>query len=98
MAEKLEMHLPGMYADHHVTRVRQLLLATKGVEHVWASALQRVVVVDYDPQIVDTEAIRTALAEAGYEESLEHPNLMGKGRLSPWYQAGLRAAEHFSAQ
>jgi len=39
--QQMIVDLPGMYADHHVLRVRQVLLGTQGVKEVTASAARR---------------------------------------------------------
>jgi copper chaperone CopZ len=68
VGDTLELSLPKMYADHHVQRVRQVLLALPGVESVWASAADMRVEVTYRPGDTDAAAIRSALERAGYPE------------------------------
>ena len=58
--------VPAMYADHHVLRVRQVLLGVNGVNEVTASAARRTVAVDYDEKATSEEGVREAVASAGY--------------------------------
>jgi len=64
--EKTVFNVPAMYADHHVTKVRQTLLALRGVEDVYASAAFKQVLVTHDPATLSADAIAQALAAAGY--------------------------------
>lgn len=58
--------VPGMWADHHVLRLRDAILGLKGVEEVVASAARRTVLVRYDEDALSEEGIREALTAAGY--------------------------------
>jgi copper chaperone CopZ len=60
------IEVPTMYADHHVLRIRQALLATQGVSEVEASAARRRVAVRFDETATSPDAIREALTSAGY--------------------------------
>jgi len=62
---KLTLTIPGMYADHHVTLVRQALLKLNGVENVIASAAFNQVNVEYGGQL-NRDALIDALKSAGY--------------------------------
>jgi copper chaperone CopZ len=64
---QLTLTIPGLYADHHVTKVRQTLLKLSGVEEVIASAAFKQVEVDFDPETISRDAIVDALTHAGYE-------------------------------
>ena len=64
--KNMTLDVPGMYGDHHVLRVRQALLAMTGVSEVTASAARRKVAVRFDETATSAEAIREALASAGY--------------------------------
>ena len=61
---------PAMYADHHVTEVRRLLLEIPGVAEVVASSAFLVVEVTFDPGKVEDAAIRDALDAAGYLQAI----------------------------
>jgi copper chaperone CopZ len=52
-----------MYADHHVLRVREKLFALDGVAKVYASSAWHTVIVSYDPDKIQLEAIEQALAD-----------------------------------
>ncbi len=62
---KLTLTIPGMYADHHVTLVRQALLKLNGVENVMASAAFNQVTIEYGGQL-NRDALIDALKSAGY--------------------------------
>ncbi len=64
--EVLSLTLPTLYADHHVTEVRRLLLEMAGVEEVDASSCFQVVRIRYDPAQTGEAALRARLDEAGY--------------------------------
>ena len=63
--EKITLTIPAMYADHHVTRVRQVLMQLNGVENVIASAASKQVTVEFEGK-VSPGAIVDALTRAGY--------------------------------
>ena len=65
MSQRTIITVPGMYADHHVLRVRAALLDVIGVTEVKASAGQRRVAVEHK-EAVSSEALREALEAAGY--------------------------------
>lgn len=62
----LTLKAPAMFADHHVLKAREALLALDGVETVYASAAWQAVIVTYDELKIDPPAIEQSLAEAGY--------------------------------
>ncbi len=62
---KLLLTIPAMYADHHVTKIRQILFQMNGVENVIASSAFKMVVVEFDGKVTQ-EAIVNALVSAGY--------------------------------
>ncbi len=57
---------PALYGDHHVTEVRQILLALEGVSEVYASSAFHVIEVKFDPTKINAEQITAQLEEAGY--------------------------------
>jgi copper chaperone CopZ len=94
--EKSVLHIPKMYADHHVQAVRDALLPMDGVEEVIASAAFKRVVVGYDPERLNPNAIEDCLRAAGYgpEEDWELPSPPeGKEDDSPWFQLIQRITE-----
>ncbi len=58
--------VPGMWADHHVLEVRQVLCVLDGVEEVVAQAMPRTVTVRFDPARTDAAAIARRLEAAAY--------------------------------
>lgn len=64
--EKLILDLPEMYADHHVLRVRETLLALDGVEEVFASSAWKQIMVSFEPDKITQEEMKNVLSEAGY--------------------------------
>ena len=57
---------PALYADHHVTHIRQILLGIPGVVDVYASSSFHIIDVTYDPSKINDLEIATKLDEAGY--------------------------------
>lgn len=64
--ERLFLIIPRLYADHHVTRVRQVLFALNGVNDVYASSAFKELTVQFEPDKVSREQLVSALADAGY--------------------------------
>ena len=56
---------PALFADHHVSEVRRILLEL-GVEDVYASSAFQVIEATFDPAKVKPEAIESCLQAAGY--------------------------------
>lgn len=90
--EQLALSIPSLWADHHVLAVRDVLCSLAGVEHVDASALERLVTVTFDPTATSGERLVESLAAGGYaaaadaagedEQPIEQP--------SPWGECGSR--------
>jgi copper chaperone CopZ len=57
---------PALYADHHVSEVRRLLLEMNGVEDVYVSSAFRIVEVTYDSGKINESEIVEKLESAGY--------------------------------
>ena len=64
---EINLNVPRMWADHHVTAVRGLLSVLPGVSGIEASSAFFQVKVDFDSATTSAEAIRAALAQGGYE-------------------------------
>ncbi len=64
--ERAVFAVPKLYADHHVTAVRELLARLPGVQEVYASSAFKRVVVSFDPAAASADTIRAALQQAGY--------------------------------
>lgn len=64
--KRIVIEVPGMYGDHHVLRVRQLLLGANGVSDVTASAAKRTVAVKFDEKTTSPQALQDVLDSAGY--------------------------------
>ena len=69
----LTLELPTLYGDHHVIEVRRILLETPGVEDVYASSSFHVVEIQYDPEKVSEEDLKTKLDDAGYLGDFDFP-------------------------
>jgi len=94
VSEVVGLLIPAMYADHHVQRVRQTLLALPGVEGVWASSAEMRVEVTYRADETDPSAIRAALEQAGYPE-VPQP-VMGTepaGQAVAWHRSSVRPTQ-----
>ncbi len=57
---------PALFADHHVTEVRRILLELTGVSDVYASSAFQIIEVTFDPEKIRAEDITARLEEAGY--------------------------------
>ena len=57
---------PALYADHHVTEVRRILLELEGVTDVYASSAFQTIEVTYDESKINDVQITARLDEAGY--------------------------------
>jgi copper chaperone CopZ len=64
--ETKSFEVPALYADHHVTEVRKILLELDGVIDVYASSAFQVVEVTYDETKINDLEIAIKLDEAGY--------------------------------
>jgi copper chaperone CopZ len=85
-----------MYADHHVLKVRQQLLALDGVEEVYASSGWQTVIISYDEGKLAAADIETALSEAGYGADSATPILAENGERykdPAWEALGVRASD-----
>lgn len=94
--EKVTFSVPAMWADHHVLAVREVLGRVTGVEEVLASAMYKDVLVKYDPASVNPEALKGALADAGYEISKAPSIPIYPERIddsSDWFQFQQRITE-----
>jgi copper chaperone CopZ len=68
---------PALYGDHHVSEVRQILLATQGVEDVYASSSFQIVQVTFDPEKISESELEKKLDDAGYLGKLTFPTEKG---------------------
>jgi copper chaperone CopZ len=64
--KRIVLEVPGMYGDHHVLRVREVLLGAQGISEATASAARRTVAVKFDEKATSAEAIQETLSGAGY--------------------------------
>jgi len=91
--EKTILDVPKMYADHHVERVRDALLALDGVKEVVASSAFKRVLVTFDPKQATADGVKQTLAKAGYAAGEEWklpelPSLTDDD--SPWFRSTQR--------
>ncbi len=75
--ETKTFEVPALYADHHVTEVRKILLEMEGVMNVYASSAFQVVEVTYDEKKINDLEIAVKLDEAGYLGEWTIPIEMG---------------------
>ena len=71
--EKVTIDVPGMYGDHHVLAVRDLLGKLPGVENIFATSAFKQVVVTFDPAKSKPADFENALKAEGYMESERWP-------------------------
>ena len=87
---------PAMFADHHVLKAREALLALQGIDQVYASSAWQAVIVSYDPEVLQPEAIEQALAQAGYGPDKQTPILAENAdqfKDPAWETNGVRITE-----
>lgn len=89
---KVIVDVPSMYADHHVLVVRDLLTGQDGVSDVYASSAFRQVLVHYEPDVIQPEAISTLLEEAGYTQDMEVA-VQGIQAEDAWKQGAFRMTQ-----
>jgi copper chaperone CopZ len=75
--EKKRFEAPALYADHHVSEVRRILLELAGVTEVYASSAFRLIEVEFDPSQVSGKQIEAQLREAGYLDEMPVPSEPG---------------------
>lgn len=75
----ITLKAPAMFADHHVLKVREALLALDGIESVYASSAWHTVIVTYDEDKTQPATIEQSLAEAGYSPDKAPPILAESG-------------------
>ncbi len=94
---KVVLEVPTLWADHHVLKVRDVLVNLEGVDGVYASSGWKQVLVDYNNKKVKKAAIEKALTEAGYpvgEGEVPMIAQAGKQRRDPqWADMNLRMTE-----
>jgi len=88
--EQLTLSVPGMWADHHVLAVRDLLREDDAVTSTVASALEGAVRIEYDAARTDPQRIAALLSEGGYacgeaEQTADPPT-----DKPAWLTAGVR--------
>jgi len=64
--EELTLAVPGMWADHHVLAVRDLLREDDAVTLTAASSLERTVRIEYDEARTDPQRLTDLLTKGGY--------------------------------
>ena len=95
--EKLQLNVPDMWADHHVLKVRSILVGMPGVQDVVASSAFRMVALAFDPAITSAGAIMGALDDAGYAIASDGSGVIAQGvpiadghRDPAWTRLGTR--------
>ena len=88
--EELILAVPGMWADHHVLVVRDLLRRNDAVASTTASSLERTVRIEYDEARTDPQRITDLLTKGGYACG-EPEKAAGPPTDKPaWATAGVR--------
>lgn len=84
--------VPSMYADHHVTAVREALSALAGVEDIQTSAAFRQVTVKHTKKATK-KALAEALEKAGYPVVEEKPTEEEPSQVGDpsWYACAPRS-------
>jgi copper chaperone CopZ len=88
--EELTLAVPGMWADHHVITVREVLANLDGVKSTSASARDLTVHISYDGAATDAQRIAAALAEGGYPTASPEDTAEPPSNKPAWTTAGVR--------
>ncbi len=95
---KVMFETPGLFADHHVTEVKRMVMEIPGVEDVYASSAFHVVEIAYDPQKTDEGSLREVISNAGYMNDMLVPNETGiAGSESEYIGVFQRHTQAFAA-
>ncbi len=62
----VRFHVPGMICEGCAWQIRETLLGVGGVSRAHTALAGRITVVEYDPAILDSAALTSALTTAGY--------------------------------
>jgi copper chaperone CopZ len=89
--DRLELQIPGMWADHHVLAVRDLLSAEEGVGPVTASARDALVRLEYDAGRTGPAQLVAILTAAGYEPGLGPQYDAPPTNKPAWATSGVRS-------
>jgi hypothetical protein len=87
--EELTLAVPGMWADHHVITVRELL-RTAGISSIVASARDTSVRLAYDPSQTSPEQIAALLQEGGYPAGEAEEPAASPTNKPAWATSGVR--------
>ena len=88
--EELVLAVPGLWADHHVLAVRDVLRQDEAVKVVAVSALERNVTLEYDPARTDPARIAALLADGGYATGPADGPAVPPSNKPAWTTAGVR--------
>lgn len=88
--QELVLEVPGMWADHHVIAVREVLQREDGISVTAASARDATVRIEYDPDRADAKHIATVLEAAGYPPGAATPAASPPTDKPAWATAGVR--------
>jgi copper chaperone CopZ len=87
---ELVLEVPGMWADHHVIAVREVLQREDGLTVTAASARDATVRIEYDPERADLKHVVTVLEAAGYQTGKPEPASAPPTDKPAWATAGVR--------
>ena len=89
--EELILAVPGLWADHHVISVREVLKQDAGITSIVASARDTAVRVAYDPASTNPEQIAARLSEGGYPSGEREQAATPPTDKPAWATSGVRA-------
>ena len=88
--KELILAVPGLWADHHVLAVRELLRQDEGVRTAVVSALDRSVTLTFDPDRTDAVRITALLEQGGYQSGPAEEPAAPPTDKPAWDTAGVR--------
>ena len=103
--DKVVLNVPGMYGDHHVLAVRDMLGQLPGVENILATSAFKQVIVWFDPAKASPGDFESVLQTQGYrvgegqpaEPEIETPTKRWQGGAQFVVASGLAESARFSA-
>jgi len=94
--KELTLTIPGLFADHHVLRIRKAL-DIPGIEELYASSAWRQVWIRYDEDTLSEDAIEDMFHTLGYELDEKEPPLLVEriraGRDPQWEKLAARVTK-----
>jgi copper chaperone CopZ len=89
--KKIGFDVPALYGDHHVLEVKRILFELPGIDDVYASSAFKYIEIEFDPDKISEDKIRTKLENSGYFDEITIPKEKGtvayqNGQLDAYFR------------